>query len=73
MIYFTKYASKKFDILNKHDVFITKEKVEDAVNLPDKSIKKDGYLIVEKEGARVVLKKEGGINKVITFYPAKES
>ncbi|MFH1326114.1 MAG: hypothetical protein ABIH48_01445 [Candidatus Falkowbacteria bacterium] len=71
MLYFTKYASKKFEILNQHKVFITKEQVEDAINLPAKSSKKGKYLLAEKEGIKVILKKENNINKVITFYPTK--
>lgn len=30
MFYFTKYAETKFDALNKHGVFITREMVTDA-------------------------------------------
>jgi ribosomal 30S subunit maturation factor RimM len=71
MIYYTKYAEKKFDILNKYKVFITKEQVEDALKLPNKSEKKGEYYFAEKEGIRVVYKKESGLNKVITFYPIK--
>lgn len=71
MIYFTKYANKKFDILNKHKVFITKEEIEEVAKLPDKSTKKGKYLFIQKGGIKVVLKKEDGMNKVITFYPVK--
>lgn len=72
MIYFTKYATKKFDILNKHNVFVTKEEVEDTVKLPNKSTKKGKYLFMAKEGVGVVLKKEDGMDKVITFYPIRQ-
>ncbi len=68
---FTKYAEQKFDILNKYKVFITKEQVEDTLKLPDKSEKKGEYYFAEKEGVRVVYKKESGLNKIITFYPVK--
>ena len=71
MIYFTKYANKKFDILNQYKVFITKEEVEEAAKLPDNSIKKGRYLFAQKDGLKVVLKKENGMDKVITFYPVK--
>ena len=40
MIYFTKYANDKFDILNKYKVYFTKEQIEDTVKLPDKISKK---------------------------------
>lgn len=71
MLYFTKYATKKFDILNQYKVFITKEEVEEAAKAPDKTEKKDKYLFVEKDGLKVVIKKEDNINKIITFYPVK--
>lgn len=71
MIYFTKYAEQKFEILNKHKVFFTKEQIEDCLKLPDKISKKGKYLAARKEGIKVVFQKEGGLNKVITFYPIK--
>jgi len=49
MIYFTKYAEQKFDILNKHKVYFTREQVEDAVKFPDKVEKKGKYLGAKKE------------------------
>jgi len=73
MMYFTKYADKKFDILNKHGVFITKEDVKDAVKLPDKTTAKGKYLYIEKSGIKVIIKKENGLNKIVTFYPVKLS
>ena len=71
MIRFTKYAEQKFDILNKHKVFITREQVEDAVNLPEKLEKKNKYLLTRKEGVKVIYKKESEIINIITFYPVK--
>lgn len=71
MIYFTKYAEQKFDILNKHKVFFTREQIEDVVKLPDKTGKKSKYLTVEKEGIKVIFQKQGNANKIITFYPIK--
>ena len=71
MIYFTKYAEKKFDILNKHKVYFTREQVEDAVQLPDKLEKKGKYLSARKDEMKVVYKKDNGVVKVITFYPVK--
>jgi len=71
MIYFTKYANKKFDILNKYNIFITKEEVEEAIKLPDKTINKGKYLCIEKAGIQVITKKDDNINKIITFYPKK--
>jgi hypothetical protein len=72
MIYFTKYADQKFDILNKHKVYFTREQIEDVVVLPDKTgRKKGGYLVAAKDGVKVIYKKEGAVLKIITFYPIK--
>jgi hypothetical protein len=72
MLYFTKYAEKKFEILNRHKIFFTREQIEDAVKLPDKIGKKSGHLTAEKDGIKVIYKKDGGTTKVITFYPVKQ-
>jgi len=71
MLYFTKYAENKFDLLNKYKVYFTREQIEDTVNLPEKVSKKDGYLAARKDGVKVVYKKEGNVIKIITFYPVK--
>ncbi|OGF31110.1 hypothetical protein A3H09_04235 [Candidatus Falkowbacteria bacterium RIFCSPLOWO2_12_FULL_45_13] len=71
MFYFTKYAENKFDILNKHKVFFRREQVEDAVACPDKQGRKAGLLTAEKDGVKVIYKKEEGVIKIITFYPVK--
>ena len=71
MVYFTKYAEKKFDILNKYKVFFTREQIEEVINAPDKVTKKGKYLAARKDGLKVVYSKQGGIIKVITFYPVK--
>jgi hypothetical protein len=71
MPYFTQYAEQKFEILNKHGVFVTREQIEDAVKLPNKTGKKSGYLTAEKDGVKVVYKKDSGEIKIVTFYPVK--
>ena len=71
MIYFTKHAEKKFDLLNKYKVYFTREEVKDAVKLPDKLEKKGKYLGARKDDIKVIYKKEGKINQIITFYPVK--
>ena len=71
MIYYTKYAEQKFDILNKHKVFFTREQVEDAIKLPEKITKKGNYLAARNDGLKVVYYKQAGVIKVITFYPVK--
>ncbi|MDO8593267.1 MAG: hypothetical protein Q7R92_05950 [bacterium] len=71
MLYFTKYAEQKFDILNKHKVFFTREQVKDAVNAPDKIGKKGKFLTARKENIKVIYRKDGEIVKIITFFPVK--
>jgi len=71
MIHFTKYAENKFEVLNKHQVYFTREQIEDTVAAPDKITKKGGYLAARKEGVKVVYKKQGDIIRVVTFYPVK--
>ena len=71
MLYFTKYAENKFDILNKHKVFITKEQVEGVVSLPDKTRRKGKNYFSTREGVEVIWKKEADIIKILTFYPIK--
>ena len=71
MLYFTKYAELKFDMLNKHKVFFTREQIEDAVGAPDKVGKKGKLLTAQKENVKIIYKKDGDIFKIITFYPIK--
>ena len=71
MIYFTKYAENKFELLNKYKIFFTKEQIEDVVKIPEKISKKGKYLAARKEEVKVVYKKEDGMIKIITFYPVK--
>ncbi|MFA6306658.1 MAG: hypothetical protein WCV70_01835 [Patescibacteria group bacterium] len=71
MLYFTKYAENKFDILNKHKVYFTREQVEDAVGAPEKAGKKGKLLTAQRENIKVIYKKEAEIIKIITFYPIK--
>lgn len=68
---FTKYAEQKFDILNKHKVFFTREQIEDVVNVPDKILKNKKYFFAEKDGIKVVYQKESELIKIVTFYPTK--
>jgi hypothetical protein len=71
MIHFTKYAEQKFDILNKHKIFFTREQIKDTVKSPDKVSKKGIYLAARKDSVKAVYKKEAGVIKIITFYPIK--
>ncbi len=69
MIYFTKYAEEKFDILNKHKVFYTKEQIKDIVLNPDKTEQKNKFYFSQKENIEVVYLKQKKTIKIITFYP----
>ena len=71
MVYFTKYAEEKFELLHKYKVYFTREQVDDAIKLPDKTGKKNNYLTARKDGVKVVYRKEAGIITIITFYPIK--
>lgn len=71
MIYFTKYAEQKFDVLNKHKVFFTREQIEDAVAAPEKQNRKGKFIAAQKDGVKVIYKKDGDILKIITFFPVK--
>ncbi len=79
MIYYTKYAEKKFDILNKHGVFFTKEQIKDTLKVPDKTdvlstnTDKNNFFSCEKNGIKVIYKKDSGITLVVTFYPTKHN
>lgn len=69
MSYYTKYAEKKFDILNKHKVYFRCEQIEEAIKLPDKVKKRRKNYFVKKDSVGVVYRKEDGAIKIITFYP----
>lgn len=71
MFYFTKYAENKFDILNKHKIFFTREQIEGAVLYPDQAGKKGKLVTARKEDVKVIYKKDGDILKIITFFPVK--
>ena len=71
MIYYTKYAENKFEILNKHKVYFTREQIEDAVLSPDKTKNKGKYFSAVKENIGVVYNKRDSVIKIITFYPVK--
>ena len=71
MLYFTKYAEEKFLILNRHKVFFTREQIEDVVGAPDVVSKNGEFVGCEKDGIKVILRKENGVDKIITFFPVK--
>jgi len=71
MTHFTSYAEQKFEILNKHKVYFTREQIEECLRLPDRSAKKGKYMTAEKDGVKVIFKKEGEVKRIITFFPTK--
>ena len=71
MVYFTSYANNKFDLLNKHKVFLRKEEIEETVLNPDEIKKQGKYFGATKDGVKVIYKKEGEVIKIITFFPIK--
>ena len=72
MIYFSKYAEQKFEILNRHKVYITKEDVKNAILEPDKLEKRKTRQSATKDGLRVVFSVQGEVKKILTFYPLKK-
>jgi len=71
MFYFTKYAENKFEVLNKHKIFFTREQIEDTISAPDKIGKKGKLITAQKENIKVIYKKEAETLKIITFFPVK--
>ena len=72
MIYFTKYADKKFEILNKYGVYFTKEQIVDCFKYPEKKQKKNKYITYEKENIKIIIQKENNKIKILTFFPIKK-
>jgi len=72
LITYTNYAEQKFDILNKHKIFFTKEQIEDIIKGDCIVGKKNEFFSVEKNGIKVLYKQYAGTYKVITFYPTKK-
>ena len=76
MIHFTKHALDKFEILERHGVNISKEKILQTVLSPD-LIDRSRYPLNIAQSEidanhvlRVVYKIEQGLKIIITFYPA---
>jgi hypothetical protein len=66
------YAQSKFDLLNKHKVFIRQEQIEEAVALPDSVKKRGKFYFAKRDGIGVVYQIENDTKKVVTFYPLKK-
>lgn len=69
MIYFTKYADKKFDVLNTHKVYIRKEAVERAIKNPEITRRIGKLQTAQRDNLKVVYRQEDEVKKIITFYP----
>jgi len=78
MIVYTKHANEKFEILKEQGFIVQKKMVEETVSLPETIDHSQFPLLVaqksidEKHILKVVLKKENGIIKIITFYPVRK-
>lgn len=76
-IVFTKHALEKFAVLKRFGWNITKKKIRETIKKPKwKGTSRYGQetamrLIDEKHIIRVVIDKDGGIIKVITFHIAR--
>lgn len=68
---FTKHAENKFDILNKHKIYFTREQIEDVIKTPEKIEKKNKFVLVNKDDIKVIYQEKDGIKKILTFYPIK--
>jgi len=71
MIHFTKYAEQKFEILNKHKIFYTREQIEDVVNCPAEIKKTKEYISAVKDDIKVIYVQLAKVKKIITFFPIK--
>jgi len=77
MIYFTKHALEKFEILKRHNFYVSKEQVLETITNPEKiDYSRSPLLIAQRKFDathvfRVVYKKEEGLIKIITFYPGR--
>lgn len=77
MIYFTKHAEEKFDILRRHKFSISKEQVIKTITDYEKIDNSRLPLLIAQKKLdnthvlRVVYKQESDLIKVITFYPGR--
>jgi hypothetical protein len=67
----TPYAQSKFDLLNKHQVYIRQEQVEETVSMPDSVKKRGKFYFAKRDGVGVVYQIENEVKIIITFYPLR--
>lgn len=79
MIYFTRHAIDKFEVLKRHGVSVDRELVIGILQRPDE-IDYSRLPLFIAQGAlddthvlRVVFKQEGDDAIIITFYPARQN
>ncbi|OGF68986.1 hypothetical protein A3C75_02265 [Candidatus Giovannonibacteria bacterium RIFCSPHIGHO2_02_FULL_44_31] len=79
MIHFTKHALEKFEILKRHGLNISREKVAETAENPEfidysrQPLKIAERALDKTHVLRVVFKEEGEIKTIITFYPGRKS
>ena len=77
MVYFTKHAQEKFDILKRHKFYVSKKQVQETIESYEKIDYSRLPLLIAQgkfdktHVLRVVYKKEEDLIKVITFYPGR--
>jgi len=77
MIYFTKHAEEKFEILKRHKFYVSKKQVQETIENYEKiDYSRSPLLIAQRKFdknhvLRVVYKQEEGLIKIITFYPGR--
>lgn len=78
MIYYTKYAEEKFNVLREHKFSLTKEDIDKIITAPEK-IKRFDKKLLQADGrysdeynVRVIFKRENNTKKIITFYPVRK-
>ena len=78
MIFFTKHAENKFEILRRHRILISKHQVIKTIEEPEILDKSRYPLLIAQRKIdrnyvlRVVYKKEFDVIKIITFYPGRK-
>ncbi len=80
MIHFTKHAEDKLEILARHGVEVSREKVVRTVEVPDTVDMSSRFPLIIAQSSldvthvlRVVYKQEGTVKYVITFYPGRKT
>lgn len=78
MIHFTGYANNKFSVLEEHAFLVSRDTVIGTVEDPESVDMSKMPLYIARKTTdecplKVVYKKEGGMIKIITFYPFREN